>query len=277
MSTTATTTAKPDATSSRTHRGRDLRLAAWQVRYTQRSFWRNRRAALMSMVFPLMFLAVFGALNSGQTIDTRHGLAYIDFFVPGIIAYAVTLTTFNSTAMTFTALRERGVLTRLRTTPLPAWVFVAGVVGSTQLVMLASTAILLVVGTLVFGAHVPTHTMPAVLVSIALGSAAMTMLGIGASRLVPNAESGTGILTIFVLPVMFISNVFYPLDGAPAWLNDIAKAFPLRPLADGMQHAFDPTTTGLGFVGHDLVTLALWMVAGAVIMRRALLTLRDRD
>lgn len=256
---------------------RDLALVGWQVRYTQRSFWRNRRGAIMSVAFPLMFLAIFGSLNTGQTIDTRHGLKFIDFFVPGIIAYAVTLTTFNSTSMTFTVLRERGVLKRLRTTPLPGWVHVAGVAGSALLVMLTSTAILLLTGTLVFGAHIPTHTMPAVLVTLALGSIGMTMLGIGASRLVPNTESGMGIITIITLPITFISNVFYPLDGAPAWLDDIAKAFPLRPLADGMQHAFDPRTTGLGFVGHDLAVLALWVLAGALIMRRSLRALSARD
>ena len=256
---------------------RDLRLVAWQVRYTQRSFWRNRRGAIMSVVFPLMFLAIFGSLNQGQTIDTRGHLKFIDFFVPGIIAYAVTLATFNTTAMTFTALREKGILKRLRTTPLPNWVYVGGVVGSTLLVMVVSTAILLLVGTIVFGAHIPTRTMPAVLVTLALGSTAMTMLGIGASRLVPNMESGMGILTLITLPITFISNVFYPLDGAPSWLNDIAKAFPLRPLADGMQHAFDPRTTGLGFVGHDLLTLGLWTVAGAAIMRGTLRRLQARD
>lgn len=256
---------------------RDLQLAAWQVRYTQRSFWRNRRGALMSVLFPLMFLAIFGSLNTGDTIDTRHGLAFIDFFVPGIIAYGVTLTTFNTTAMQITALRERGVLKRLRTTPLPGWVFVAGVVGSTLLVMLTSSALLLLVGTIVFGAHIPTHTMPAVLLTLALGSISMTMLGIAASRLVPNTESGMGILTIITLPITFISNVFYPLDGAPKWLDDISKAFPLRPLADGMQHAFDPRTDGVGFVGHDLLTLAIWTAVGAVLMLKTLRVLSARD
>jgi ABC-2 type transport system permease protein len=273
----ATHPAAAPATSARPSLARDLRLVAWQIRYTQRSFWRNRRAAIMSMVFPLMFLAIFGSLNQGSTIDTRGNLKFIDFFVPGIIAYAVMLTTFTSTAMTFTALRERGILKRLRTTPLPWSVYVAGIVGSTLLVMIASTAVLLVVGIAVFGAHVPTHTMPAVLIVLALGSSALTMLGIAASRLVPNVDSGMGVLTLITLPLTFVSNIFYPLDGAPGWLEDIAKAFPLRPLADGLQHAFDPDTTDLGLVGHDVLTLALWAVAGAVLMLRSLRTLREQS
>ena len=249
---------------------------AWQVRYTQRSHWRNRRSAVMSLIFPLMFLLIFGSLNQGATIDTRAGLSYIDFYVPGIIAYAITLVCFNSMALQFAGLRERGILKRVRATPLPWGVYVAGVVGSSLLVMASSTLLLLLVGVVLLGAHVQTATLPGLVVTIALGSACLTMLGIAAAKLVPNPEGGMGILMVITLPVMFISNIFYPLDGAPSWLEDVAKAFPLRPLADALQACFDPRTTGAGFVGHDLLTLALWTVAGAAIMVRYLRSLNRR-
>jgi ABC-2 type transport system permease protein len=253
-----------------------IALVASQVRYTQLSFWRNRRAATMSLVFPLMFLAIFGSLNHGAKLSSRGDISYIDFYVPGIIAYAIMLICFNATALSFAGLRERGILKRIRTTPLPWGVYVAGVVGSTILVMALATIVLLAFGAIAFDAHVRAGTLPALVVTIALGSACLTMLGIGAAKLVPSPESGMGIITLITLPVIFVSNVFFPLDGAPRWLNDVAKAFPLRPLADGLQHCFDPRTTGAGFVGHDLRTLALWTVAGAVIMLRYMRSLNRR-
>ena len=67
-----------------------------------------------------------------------------------------------------------------------------------------------------------------------------------------------GILVIITLPLMFISNIFFPLDGAPAGSNDVAKVFPFRALADGLQVAFDPRTQGSGIVGHDLLVLGIW-------------------
>ena len=76
---------------------RDAALTAWQVRYAQRSFWRNRRGAFL-IAFPLMFLIVFGSLNSGHLVS-RGNLAFIDFYVPGIVTYAIILTCFNSTAL----------------------------------------------------------------------------------------------------------------------------------------------------------------------------------
>jgi ABC-2 type transport system permease protein len=255
---------------------RDLSLAAWQVRYGQRTFWRNRRGALVILALPLMFLLVLGSLTSGATIDTRSGLPFIDFYTPGIVAYAITLVCFNMTAMGFAGMRESGVLARIRTTPLPLPVFVLGTIGSTVLVMLAATTLLLVVGVTLFGADLRPEALPGLVATIALGCTALTTLGIGAAKLVPNPENGMGVLMFVTLPVTFVSNVFFPIDGAPQWVQDVAGLFPLRPLADGLQACFDPTAAGAGLVAHDLLVLALWTLAGCAIMVRSMRSL-DRN
>lgn len=254
---------------------RDLALSAWQVRYAQRAFWRNRRGAVLSIAFPLMFLIVFGSLNHGH-LDTRGNLSFIDFYVPGIIAYAIILTCFNTTALGFAGLRANGVLKRLRVTPLPWWVFVAGTVGSTLLVATLSIAVMLAVGIVAFGAHLYAATLPGFLITLVLGCACFTTLGIGAARVIQRPENGMGILVIITLPLMFISNIFFPLDGAPGWLNDVARIFPFRALADGLQVAFDPRTQGSGIVGHDVLVLAIWTFIGARIMLRFLQQLAAR-
>jgi hypothetical protein len=56
----------------------------------------------------------------------------------------------------------------------------------------------------------------------------------------------------------------------PKALIDIAKAYPIRPLADGLQYAFDPRTGGAGLNGNDLKTLAIWAVVGIFMMLRFL-------
>ena len=74
------------------------------------------------------------------------------------------------------------------------------------------------------------------------------------------------IVNLTVLPLTFISNVWFPTDTLPHWLNTIAKIFPIRPLADGLQYAFDPRTTGAGFKGTDLLSLAIWTGIGVLLM-----------
>jgi ABC-2 type transport system permease protein len=257
--------------------GADVRLAAWQVRYQQRGFWRNKRAAFFSLVFPVMFLVIFGGLNSGNTLDVRDHLSFIDFYTPGIMAYAVLLICFNTTAMIFASLRTSGILKRVRTTPMPWTAYAAGAVGSTLVVLVLSILLLFCVGVPLFGAHVPGEKMVGLLATLALGATAFTTLGIAASRLIGKPENGGGLLSVVVLPMVFISNIWYPMDGAPAWIQDVSKALPLRPLADGLQAAFDPRFGGTGILWRDLLPLAIWTVVGCALMSRTMLTFARRD
>jgi ABC-2 type transport system permease protein len=254
----------------------DVALTGWQVRYEQRSFWRNRRAAFFSLLFPLMYLLVFGTLTSGQHLDTRGDIAAIDFYVPGIVTYAIVLIGFNSTALSFAARRTNGMFKRIRATPLPWAAYVGGAVGSTFLVIALSVVVMLVAGVALFGANVRTSTLPGLVVTLLLGTACFTTLGVAASRIVTKPESGMGILMIITLPLTFISNIWFPIDDGPAWLKDLAGAFPLKPLADGIATAFDPAATGAGFSGHDLGVLAIWTVAGCAMMANTMRSLTRR-
>jgi ABC-2 type transport system permease protein len=249
---------------------RDLGLVGWQIRYELRAFVRNRGRSLFTFVFPLMFLVIFASLNQSGHIAKRGGIAYDDFFVPGILAYAVISTTFVNMAISTAILRDEGVLKRMQGTPLPRWAYVAGRIGSTAVIVAAMSALTLGLGAAAYGVTVRGSTLPAVAVAILLGTAVFTTLGIGIVRFIPNAEAAPAIVNLAILPLTFISGVWFVTDGMPKWLLDIAKFFPIRPLADALQYAFDPRTTGSGFNGGDLRTLAIWAVAGTVLMVRYL-------
>ncbi len=88
-----------------------------------------------------------------------------------------------------------------------------------------------------------------------LGAACFTALGIGFTRLLPNADSAGPVQAAVVMPIAFISGTFFPLDDAPDLLTKVASLFPPQPLADALQTAFDPHTHGAGF-GYRRPTLA---------------------
>jgi len=254
----------------------DVALTGWQVRYEQRSFWRNRRAAFFSLVFPLMYLLVFGTLTHDAHLDSRGGLSMIDFYVPGIVTYAIVLIGFNTTALSFAHRRANGVFKRIRATPLPWPAYVAGALGSTFLVIVLSVALMLAIGVGLFGAHARAGTLPGLVLTLLVGTVCFTLLGVAASRLVPKPESGMGILMVITLPLTFISNIWFPIDDAPAWVRDLAGAFPLKPLADGVATAFDPSSAAPGIAWHDLLVLGLWTVAGCAMMAGTLRSITRR-
>src|SRR3979411_239185 len=97
-----------------------LALGWRQYRLERRMFWRNPSAAFFNFVLPLLFLAAGGAIFSG---DQRQ----LDKLLPAIAAMSVRATTFTALAYNIVFLRERGVLKRIRGTPLPTLSYFGGV------------------------------------------------------------------------------------------------------------------------------------------------------
>lgn len=250
---------------------RDLSLVLWQVRYEQRAYWRNRERGVFTFVLPLMFLLIFGSFYSNG--HTGHGINRIplnDFFVPGILAYGVIATTFVNMAVSTAVLRDDGVLKRMQGTPLPRWVYVTARLASTVAIVFAISVVTLAIGAIAYGVHIRAETLPGVIIILALGTVCFTTLGIGIVGFIRNAEAAPVITNMVVLPLTFLSGVWFPTSNFPAWLTDIAKFFPIRPLADGLQYAFNPHTAAPGIKGSDVVALALWSAAGIYFMVRFL-------
>ena len=80
-----------------------------QYRLERKMFWRNPSAAFFNFLLPLLFLGFFGAL-------LHDDLSSLQVLVPGIAGMAVMATTFNALAFNITALREQGILKRVRGT-----------------------------------------------------------------------------------------------------------------------------------------------------------------
>src|SRR5437763_13570972 len=90
-----------------------------QYRLERKMFWRNPSAAFFNFVLPLLFLAAGGAILSGKQRD-------LDKLLPAIAAMSVMATTFTALAYNIVFLRERGILKRIRGTPLPTLSYFAG-------------------------------------------------------------------------------------------------------------------------------------------------------
>ena len=249
---------------------RDLGLVGRQIRYEQRTYWRNRGRGVFTFAFPLMFLVIFASLDRGNHISSLGGIPYDDFLVPGILAYGVITTTFTNLSITTAILRDAGVLKRMQGTPLPRWAYTAARIGSTCLVTAAIALVTIVSGIVLWGLHLSVGALPGIILTLVLGTVVFTTIGIGMTQFIPKAETGPVIVNLIVLPISFISNIFYPTDGMPAVLRTIADIFPINALARALQYGFDPRHGGAGFDWTHLETLAIWTVIGMLMMIRFL-------
>src|SRR5580704_14426109 len=163
-------------------------IAARQVGFEQKSFWRNPASAFFAFLFPIIFLVVFATLFKGQTVQVGGATtSYDDYYIPALVAFGVMGACFTNIAMTISARRDTGILKRLRGTPLPPWAFIAGVVGSSIIVSIVLTVITTVFGITVYSVHVPEHILAAA-VTVTVGALSFCALGMAMTIVIPNAD-----------------------------------------------------------------------------------------
>ena len=245
-------------------------LALRQVRYENSAFWRNPAAAFFTIIFPLMFLVIFNLIFGSEDFTDETGRTYSgsNFYVPGIMVFAIVGATYTNVAMNIAFSRDGGLLKRMRGTPLPSWSYLAGKI--VHAVLLTGLLVVIVTGAgwLVFDVDLPTSTLPAFLLTLAVAAAMLCTLGLAVTAIIPNADAAPPIVNASVLPLLFISDVFIPLDNAPTWLTTIADVFPIRHMALAMHTSFSPFETGSGFEWVRLLVMAAWMVGGLLVTLR---------
>jgi ABC-2 type transport system permease protein len=237
----------------------DAALVWRQYRLERRMFWRNPSAAFFNFALPLIFLALFGAVFSGNQ-------KYLDVIVPGIAGMSVVSTTFNALAMNVVGLREQGVLKRLRGTPLPSGAYLAAVALNAVTNTVVQVTLVVVVGHVFFGTGWPIH-LAELVVFVAAGVVCFASLGVALSHAIPNIDAAPAYSNAVFLPLIMVSGVFYDAQDAPAFLHDIAVALPLTHLIDGMSGALVTGTPLVDNLSH-LAVIAVWAVVGVVLAVR---------
>ena len=244
---------------------RGVGLALHQYRYDQRQFWREPASVFFTVVLPLIFLFLFVSIFGNE--DVRVGgsqISFANYYLPGILTLALTSATFVNLTITLTILRERGELKRVRATPVPTWVIIAGRTLTAVGVTAVMVVVLMAIGAIFYGVEVPTTTLPAAVIALLVGVVALSALGFAFAAVVPSENAAPPMSNAVVLPLYFISGVFIPSDQTPAWMDTVAGVFPVKPLFEALLRAFDPNTSGAGFDWVHLAVVAAWGVGGAL-------------
>jgi len=230
---------------------------------------RTPRATFFTFVFPLILLVLLNSLGGGEVSVQGGKVPYSQYITPAIAIFALTAATYTIIIFGVATAREQGVFKRVRGTPLPMGVFLGSWVASTVLSALASVALMFVVAVPAFGVDIRYQLLPAAFVVLLLGGLTFTALGFAVASFVRRADTAPVVANLTLFPLLFISGVFYSVEGEPEWLLRIAQAFPLYHLVHAFTACFSPYTTGSGFVARDLWSLAAWgAVATFVAIRR---------
>jgi ABC-2 type transport system permease protein len=255
---TATTTRSSRGPSDRTDASstaglrRVLALAGVQVRHEVRTYFRAGDTVFFTFLFPVVMLAIFStAFSASGSFGVRPDGSVVDaaaYYLPGMMAAGILLS-------------------------VASW-FV-GKLGQVVVTNLLQVALLLAVARVLFGVPLPTEASSWATFGWVwlLGLAGSALIGIGLSRVPRTGRSASAVIVPITLVLQFVSGVYLPFAQLPTWLQQVASAFPLKWLAQGMRSVFLPESSAAAEVGGtwDLagvaLWLAVWLVAGAVAAR----------
>lgn len=244
----------------------DLRMVARQVYYEQLNFWLNPVAALFTVGFSIVFLILLASSAGSSHSSVLGGQKVVQYYVPGFIAYGLMSTCFNSLSTQLVVRREMGLLKRLRLSPLPTWAFLSAVFINAVIISIFQVVVLLLIGRFGYQVTLPQNYL-AFAVTLIIGAASFTALGVAVSTLVPNQEAVGPIVSIVFFVLLFLSGLWYPLDPTSS-LAKISSWFPIRHMIIAIYTAFNRPNGVSGWSGRDLLDLGIWGAIGVFIALR---------
>ena len=165
-----------------------------------------------------------------------EGFNYISFLVPGVVAMALMTNGIYGVSGTFVTYRQRGVLRRLKATPMPLPSFVGSRVVVHLFLALIQAALVIAVGVGLFHVKMaPGPTLARMAVLSLVGSGSFVTIGFFVAAVAKNVEIAAALGQVIGTPMMFLSGIFFPMENAPAWIQPIVKAMPLYYLANAMR------------------------------------------
>lgn len=229
-----------------------------------RILFRSAVAAFFTLVMPLMFLIMINFFLSGE--ETASGVPASQHVTAALAVFGMVTATFTNLAINTSVARDEGILKRVAGTPLPMPVHLGGRIASATLVGVISVALMLSAGWVLFDVEIPWANMPLFALLLFLGAATFSALGLAVAAITPTSRAAPAIANFVILPLAFISGVFFPMENAPAWLQTVAGLLPLEPLATAAIATFSGTQEG--FPVGAVVSLLIWGAIGLTVAVR---------
>lgn len=215
-----------------------------------RQFYRNRTTAFGGIVLPLVFLAVLvlSGYSSGGDNQRMRGMFAVAIY------FMVASVCFFGTVSPVIALREKGVVSLLGTTPLPRGVFLAAMIPVRLVVGALLVAVALGVG---HQLDILTRLNWSLLLAILAAVAFLLPLGLFMAAFVKSIEASNNVLSLILMLTTFMGGVLVPLTKLPEWLHQGLGYLPPSRVFDLLLHGF----TGLPYeysLSGTLFVIGLW-------------------
>jgi ABC-2 type transport system permease protein len=182
-------------------------------------------------------------------------ITYLEWLFPGVLGMNMMFSALYGVGYTVVRYRKNGVLKRLSVTPVRPLEFLTAQILSRMVVLLVTTSMVFWGSSMLYGFENRGSYLD-LLVIFALGSFCLIALGLVVAARSNSEEFADGILNLIAWPMMFLSEVWFSMEGARPWVQHLALLFPLTHLVDGARQIMNDGA-GLPDLGGHLLALVL--------------------
>ncbi len=192
---------------------------------------RNTGLMVFSTIQPLMQLILFAYVFTA-VVRIGRGIDYKDFVVPAVLVQSVTFTSMGSGVGVAYDL-QMGLIDRFRALPIARSAFLIGRTVADSL-RLGVQAVLLMGAALLIGFdyHAGILGLLGVLVVVVMFGIALTAFSTWIGLVIKDPETVQPAVFIPILPLVFTSSAFAPVDRLPGWMQPLAANNPITAAID---------------------------------------------
>jgi len=195
-------------------------------------YWINRTSANGYIVEKLLIAAYADAQEDlHKELVEGDEVRYIDWVIPGVIGMNIMWGALFGIGYVIVRYRKFGVLKRLSATPVTAMEFLSAQILSRLWLLLIVNAVIYIGMDIIFDFRMHGSYFNLFLV-FALGSVNLICCGLVVAARISSEEVANGVLNMFSWPMMFLSGVWFSLEGAHPLMQKFALLLPLTHITE---------------------------------------------
>jgi ABC-2 type transport system permease protein len=175
---------------------------------------------------------------------------YIDWLFPGILGMNIMFSALFGVGYVIVRYRRSGVLKRLKATPVTAFEYLTAQLMSRVVILMASSAIVWVGCNLIFSFRIKGSYLDAFIVFLA-GTVCLVSFGLILASRGTNEELTSGMINFICWPMMFLSEVWFSIEGSSNWIKTVSSILPLTQFLRAARKVINDGA-GLSLVSHEL-------------------------
>lgn len=230
-------------------------------------YWINSQSPKGYLVERIMRASLGNTLHK-RNISGRQ-IRYVDWVIPGILAMNIMFSALFGVGYVIVRYRKNGMLKRLKASPVTALEYLSAQIVSRLFLIMVITIFIFYATNLIIGYAMYGSPLSLFLV-FTLGAINMISLGLIVAARVRSEETAGGLLNLLSWPMMFLSGVWFSLEGTNPLMQKIAQVLPLTHVTAAAR-AIMLNGASLAEVAPHLLVLAaqtlVFLVIGAWLFR----------